>query len=392
MHLFSSRISLLSIIFIAACTGVIEGDPFDAQKHPPAQQSCSATSCGFDSFCDITSKTCVPVVSAALDARSEAEVCGHWLGRVPQQDLSQPVWMGDAKECKLGEFRDEAMTMSDTLRALNTYRWLSGAAPNVVEDSVHHQDAQACAVVMAANQDLSHFPPATFKCMKQLGPEAQRAARTSNLALDGWMSIQTTLSPVKLIDNLFADGGDNNAIVGHRRWFLDSQLTKTSIGFAANKTHLPQYNIDSYVATGCFSVFEVDENGYSTQPFVIPSNARAWMAYPNPGFAPLELAMNHYPERMRRWSFHSDTLNLDGAHVRVERAGDGVELALEQYKAEDGYGPSTLVFIPKGWEAKAAEPYKVLVTLHDGTVINYQVEFTTCGVTPADPSMPVSPT
>lgn len=59
---------------------------------------------------------------------------------------------------------------------------MAGVPATVKFNSTLSKKAQRAALMMAANQDLSHFPPAGWKCYAKDGAEA---AGNSNLSLVG---------------------------------------------------------------------------------------------------------------------------------------------------------------------------------------------------------------
>jgi uncharacterized protein YkwD len=115
---------------------------------------------------------------------------------------------GDVNSCNAG-------TTSSDFRAavakrVNFFRNMAGL-PDAAQDDMLSALAQPSALIQAANNDLSHTPPTTWKCYTDAGAAA---SGKSNLALgnSGWDAI-----------NAYIDEG---GVLGHRRWVLYSNLQR----------------------------------------------------------------------------------------------------------------------------------------------------------------------
>ncbi len=137
--------------------------------------------------------------------------------------------------------------------------------------------------------------------------------------------------------------------LGHRRWIVHGPLGRVGVGFSAGGR-----------GASCLGVF--DRSGSST---------RAWTAYPNEGFAPVQNAR-------AAWSFHSESLGVAGATVRVVRVSDGAELAVTVDHPPDGYGPDTVSFTPSGWTPAPDERYRVTIRGTSAGDIDYEVALVRC--------------
>ena len=87
--------------------------------------------------------------------------------------------------------------------------------------------AQAAALIMSANDDLSHFPSPDWKCWSQLGADG---ASSSNLALGARAANAVAL--------YMADPGASNAPAGHRMWLLSPTATAFGTGSTDNANAL----------------------------------------------------------------------------------------------------------------------------------------------------------
>src|SRR2546430_4721147 len=90
------------------------------------------------------------------------------------------------------------------------FRSMAGVPPIITLDLDLSHKAQLGALMFAANQQLSHTPPTTWI---DYSAEGADAASHSNICLD-------TSLPKRpgCVEGYIEDKGDNNAVVGHRRW------------------------------------------------------------------------------------------------------------------------------------------------------------------------------
>ncbi len=115
---------------------------------------------------------------------------------------------------------------AEALAAVNQVRALSGLPP-VTYDYGGDAEAQAAALIMAANGDLNHHPPQDWHCWSQAGYDG---AGSSNLHM-GWSSSpQDPAPPSDAVAGFLVDW--NVPSLGHRRWLLDPFLPSISWGAA----------------------------------------------------------------------------------------------------------------------------------------------------------------
>src|SRR5690606_35193141 len=86
-------------------------------------------------------------------------VCARW--NADRADMSEGSWSGEVSSCSPGDV--SAPGRDNALRLVNLYRFLA-ALPEVDHDPERNQKAQACALMMDANQSLSHTPPTSWSC------------------------------------------------------------------------------------------------------------------------------------------------------------------------------------------------------------------------------------
>ncbi|MFO0571882.1 MAG: CAP domain-containing protein, partial [Polyangiaceae bacterium] len=238
--------------------------------------------------------------------------------------------------CTAGDIT--AIGRTNSLKLVNLYRWLAGL-PAVTNASGADQAAQACALMMHANGQLSHSPPANWKCYTAAGAGA---AGKSNIA---------TAPAVEAIDLYMIDPG-NTTTIGHRRWILSNSLGPIGIG-----------------STSAYSCLQVIGGSGAAN--------KAWTAFPPPGDVPLELwSVSWTSLDQTGWTIQSDSISLSNAQVTVTDAGANKPVTVTPLSS--GYGSSYAIrFNPQGWTAQAGHTYSVNVT---GTSqpISYQVKVVAC--------------
>lgn len=260
------------------------------------------------------------------------EICRIWNeGHVENERVP---WVGGAGVCDHGTLSDVAI--EDTLRRINMFRALAGLPP-VVEDRGLRAQEQACAVLMDANQDLSHEPPESWACWTE---EGAAGAYTSNLAL-GYPT------PGSAIDGLMGDEGVES--LGHRRWLLGFFLGKVGIGFAGKAT--------------CVAV--VDDSRRSD---------RAWTAYPPAGPTPINMVKD--PQGPIAWSFHPAD-GIAGAEVSMQRMPGGEAVEVESWILEAGnLLPNTIAWQPP--PVRVGESYRITISRPEKEPVIYDVDLVHC--------------
>ncbi len=269
-------------------------------------------------------------------------------------------WTGNLANCVPGTV-SQAYQDATALR-VNYFRAMAGLPAAVTFTAVNNTRAQAAALIMSANSQLSHEPPATWKCFTQDGLVG---ARSSNLNMGS--------SGAKSIDSFMDDGGDNNKEVGHRRWILKPQQLTMGAG------HVPDPGADG-AATSALWVF--GEHAPQRPPV-----RDEFVAWPTKGFTPYQVV---YP----RWSFGLAGADFSGATVAMQRNGATVPVQIEARITETiNFNPeSSIVWIPNGlndsstWPRPAAdEAYTVNINnvVVGGTPRNFSYV-----VTIFDPAVP----
>jgi hypothetical protein len=211
----------------------------------------------------------------------------------------------------------------NALKLVNLYRWLVGL-PAVSTDSTRNAGAQQCALMMDANNALSHSPPSSWACYTAAGASA---AGQSNIA---------TTPGVTAVDLYIADPG-NATTMGHRRWILSNGLGPIGLG----------------TTSGYSCMWVIGGSGSGSNP---------WTAFPPPGPVPLAMFSVSYASLdSTGWTVQSDGVNLGSAQATIGDAG--TNLPVNVVELAGGYGSSTAIsIIPQGWKAQAGHTYRVTVT------------------------------
>jgi len=262
-------------------------------------------------------------------------VCARWTA--DRANLSEGTWSGATATCTAGDLSADAR--ANALRLVNLYRWLA-ALPPVVTDPTRDAQDQACALMMRANNMISHTPPTTWLCYTADGATA---AGSSNVS--GGPAVSS-------VDAYMIDNG-NPTTIGHRRWVLSNSLGPIGIGGTDRAS----------------CMWTLSGTGRVGKP---------WMAWPAPGIIPLA-AMT--PARgtgvdTTGWSIQSDTINLATAQVAVTSGGVAMPVTVTQLLG--GYGSRYAIrFNPMGWTTQAGKTYSVAVT-GVTPAINYDVQIVAC--------------
>ena len=155
---------------------------------------------------------------------------------------------------------------ADALALTNFLRDLAGLAP-VTLDPLYTQYAQRGALVLAANDELTHTPSRPEGMPDDLYEAGYQGTSMGNIAKFNWMR------PSILIDGVTYfvrdDGEGNLARLGHRRWLLNPAMAATGFGLAnaaTGNSYVAMYAVDmrnagaewNYVAWPAADAFPVE--------------------------------------------------------------------------------------------------------------------------------------
>lgn len=223
-----------------------------------------------------------------------------------------PGWTGNHSTCTPGEttpaFRDAV------LRRVNYFRKMAGVPDTVTFASEYCRKAQAAALMMSVNGQLSHAPPPSWLCYSSDGAQG---AGSSNLYLGrfGWDAVTGYIQ----------DPGSSNYFVGHRRWILYPQTQEMGTG------DIP--SVSGYWKANALWVF--DSHMWEPRPLT----RDGFVAWPPPGYVPYQVVF-------ARWSFSYPQADFSAATVTMTSGGASVSPV--QSPVVNGYGENTLVWIPLG--------------------------------------------
>ncbi len=264
----------------------------------------------------------------------EMEVCERW--NQDRADMNEGTWSGDLGSCIAGDVSAEGR--ANALKLVNLYRFLAELPP-VVTDPSRDADAQQCALMIDANNDLDHSPPMSWSCYTA---EGANAAGNGNLA---------STPGVRAVDLYMADPG-NPTTMGHRRWILANSLGPIGLGSTDSDSCM-------WVLRGSGSA------------------GRPWTAWPAPGPFPIgAIDASFQTVDETGWTIQSQSIDLDAAQVTISEGG--TPLAIQVDTLQRGFGSrSAIRILPQGWQSTVGRTYSVVVT---GTSepIAYDVEMVAC--------------
>lgn len=257
---------------------------------------------------------------------SKADVISEYSTFYLGSELADSGWTGDISSCDAGSVPQS--THDKVIMRINYFRQLVGLNNNTTLDATKFSMYQEAALIMSANNQLSHTPPNTWNCWTQEGYDG---AHTSNLSLGSGNNAHSTEG----IKNFIMDNGSSNIDAGHRRWVLHSTKTKFSYGSTNNSMSLGVI-------------------GLAGGNLKIPS----FIAYPSIGYIPQNLVF-------QRWSFGIPNADFSNANISMtDSNGTTINLNIES-RGELNYGDRTIVWVPKGIIANSETDVTYIVTVSD---------------------------
>ena len=221
-------------------------------------------------------------------------------------------WSGSFAGCIPGT--NSTTYLEAVMRRVNYFRAMAGIPSSITFSNEYTRKAQLAALIMGANNSLSHFPPVSWSCYTADGYEA---AGKSNLSL-GSAGPQAVVGQVQ-------DNGANNTAAGHRRWILYPQTRVMGSG-----------NVSATGPNSPADSLWVFDPFYGTSR---PATRDNFVSWPPPGFVP-------YPVVYARWSFSYPDADFSSATASV--TSNGVPLSVAREAVTNGFGENTLVWVPAG--------------------------------------------
>ncbi len=213
-----------------------------------------------------------------------------------------------------GEIAVEAL--SQALETANFIRSLAGLDELQLDEALCEK-AQKGAVLLAANEALSHQPGCPEDMAEDFYMEGADAAASSNLAMFNWQAEDLLIEAV--LSFARDDGESNLALVGHRRWLLYPGMGKTGFGLAEDaqgRSYAVMYVMDA----------SNEEANYDA------------VCWPSGGLFPAE-----FMEKETPWS-----ISLNPDRYDLNRSDPVIELREEQ---------SGAVFLFDGFQENPALPH-----------------------------------
>jgi hypothetical protein len=270
-------------------------------------------------------------------ARTADATCARW--KADRANLAEGTWSGNLASCTVGDISTDGR--ANALRLFNMYRWFADL-PAVVTEASRDMQAQACALMMDANNMLSHDPPTSWTCYSDLGA---MGASTSNISSGPGVSS---------VAGYMLDSG-NETTHGHRRIILSNRLGPIGLGSTGQGGASCMQNIGGTGNAG-----------------------KMWVAWPPPGPFPMQA----YGSGSRTlsatgWSVQTQrSVSLTGASVTVTSGGTNAPMTMSQLTGS--YGESNAIrLVPMGWTPAAGQSYTVTVS-GVSIPISYTVDFVDC--------------
>lgn len=256
-----------------------------------------------------------------IDNGDKSEVEAAYQSRFRDNHATPSGWVGSVDLCLPGTITPVAQDA--VLESINFVRAMAGLDAVGFGDGLSSK-AQEAALLMDANNSLSHDPPPSWDCWTDV---AAKAAGRSNLALT-----TGTMDAGESVELYMDDQGAGNKAVGHRRWLLRPEAKTFGNGMTDT-------------ASAIYVIGPTSDK---------KANPR-WVTWPSAGWFPAGL------QPQGRWSIGAgkDGARFDDARV-VVRDGDGKRLDVKVYDPAYGYAQPTLVFHVAGLERTGT--YRVTVS------------------------------
>lgn len=262
-----------------------------------------------------------------VDTQNRQQVASFYQTEYLASDGVSSGWTGNVNSCNPGT--TSAAFKEAMLRRINYFRAMAGVPAVEGFSAEYNSKAQAAALMMSAQNALSHSPDSSWACYTSAGAEG---AGSSNLFLGVY-------GP-SAISGYIADPGGGNYFVGHRRWILYPQTKWMGTGDLPSSA--------GFAPANALWVFDT-ANMWGPRP----TTREAYVAWPPPGYVPYQVVSP-------RWSFAYAGADFTGAGVTMSK--NGTSLGVTVRPVVNNYGENTLVWEPT--DSFGSAP---------GTDITYQV-------------------
>ena len=272
-----------------------------------------------------------------VNPASRAELLAFYQQYYLVDTSTPPEWTGSHAACSPGTtgsaFKDVI------LKRIRYFRAMAGVPANTIFSDESNRLAQAAALMMSVNGQLSHSPPTSWRCYSADGATG---AGSSNLYLGNYDG--------SAIAGYMKDFGSGNYAAGHRRWILYPQTREMGTG------DIPPTS--SYSPSNALRVFD----NHMWEPR--PATREEFVAWPPPGYVPYLVV---YP----RWSFSYPGADFSSAAVTMVSNGSGV--SVNRAPVVNGYGENTLVWIPLGMSDSQSWPRPASDTAYTVNLSNVRI-------------------
>ena len=260
------------------------------------------------------------------------------------------------------------------LSYLNYIRYVAGLPSVQLSDSLN-ENAQYGAVVLAAIDQLTHYPSKPSDMSDDFYIQGYNATTSSNISMRwGYGNINYLQSSLQ---GCLADDGSNNlATVGHRRWLLNPRLLDVGFGFAESTTGAAYVTTKVFDSSGAAVNFEFiswPASGYvpsnlfdADDPWSISLNTSL---YQKPQAENITVTLTRESDG-QQWTFDANTggpTTSQYPYMTVNNQGYGISNCLIFSPGSDAIGTYDGVYTVKieGLFTASGEP----------TELSYQVEF-----------------
>ena len=256
-------------------------------------------------------------------SRSRQQVLDDYNANYLGSEVTNLGWTGSVSGCNAGSVSGDAD--AKVAQRVNFFRRQVGLPDQITIDSSVQSKVQEAALIMLANNTLTHSPTSGMTCYTTGGAEA---AGKSNLGYGNHSSSTVT--------SYIQDAGSNNTGVGHRRWIRYSKLNKVEHGSTSSTNALW---VIGYTAGSSTSLPE-------------------FVSWPPMGYVANALVFS-------RWSFSipNQSANFSAANITMTNSSGG-NISLTKETLANGYGDNTIVWVPTGINTASATDvtYRVNIT------------------------------